>query len=148
MGSTEETLNGIKNRIIKEFPNIQLSSYSPPFKEVFDENDDSITCTKINESNADILFIGLTCPKQEIWSIKNRDILKVKLIISVGNVFDWYAGTQKSIHPIWFTLRLGWLARIFIRPEIFKRNIGNQMIFFKVLLASFFIKSKRNSYSS
>jgi len=144
MGSTEETLNGIKNRVEKELSNIQLSSYSPPFKEVFDVNDDLITCTKINESNSDILFIGLTCPKQEIWSIKNKDSLNVKLIVSVGNVFDWYAGTQKSIHPIWFTLRLGWLIRIFIRPEIFKRNIGNQLIFFKVLISTFFSKSKRN----
>jgi N-acetylglucosaminyldiphosphoundecaprenol N-acetyl-beta-D-mannosaminyltransferase len=146
MGSTKETLNAIKNRVEKELPNIQCNSYSPPFKEVFGENDDLITCSKINESNSDILFIGLTCPKQEIWSIKNKDVLNVKLIISVGNVFDWYAGTQKSIHPVWFTLRLGWLIRIFIRPEIFKRNIGNQMIFFKVLIATFFSKSKRNLY--
>ena len=94
MGSTEETLNGLKNRVEKELSNIQLSSYSPPFKEVFDVNDDLIACTKINESNSDILFIGLTCPKQEIWSIKNKDSLNVKLIVSVGNVFDWYAGTQ------------------------------------------------------
>ena len=75
----------------------------------------------------------MTCPKQEKWVIKHKDKLKAGLAICIGNVFDWYAGTQKSIHPIWFKLRLGWLIRIFLRPEVFKRNIGNQMIFFRDL---------------
>jgi N-acetylglucosaminyldiphosphoundecaprenol N-acetyl-beta-D-mannosaminyltransferase len=51
-------------------------------------------------------------------------------VVCIGNVFDWFAGTQKPIHPIWFKLRVGWLVRIILRPEIFRRNIGNQMKFF------------------
>jgi N-acetylglucosaminyldiphosphoundecaprenol N-acetyl-beta-D-mannosaminyltransferase len=75
----------------------------------------------------------MTCPKQEKWSHKNKNKLDTKLIISVGAVFDWYAGNQKDIHQLWWKLRLGWLKRTIDRPEILKRypNIG---IFFWHLL--------------
>ena len=97
---------------------------------------------KINTFQPDILFVGMTCPKQEKWVVKHREKLNIGLAIAIGNVFDWYAGTQKSIHPFWFKIRLGWLARIFLRPEVFRRNIGNQMLFFwHVLLI--FLKIKK-----
>jgi len=56
--------------------------------------------------------------------------VNASLIICIGNVFDWFAGTQKPIHPFWFKIKLGWFVRIFMRPEVFRRNIGNQMKFF------------------
>ena len=133
LGSTPKTLGLIEKRLRKEFPKIKVSSFSPPFKQEFTEEEDLEMIKKINEFEPQIVFVGMTCPKQEKWAIKNRKHLKAGLAICIGNVFDWYAGTQKAISPIWFKLRLGWLVRIFLRPEIFKRNIGNQMIFFKDL---------------
>ncbi len=91
----------------------------------------------VNDFNPDVLFIGMTCPKQEKWSVENKAQIKAGLLISVGNVFDWYAGTQKAIHPIWFKLRIGWLVRIYLRPEIFKRNIRNQMKLFTDVILLF-----------
>ena len=85
-----------------------------------------------------MVFVGMTCPKQEKWAHVVKSSLNASLIISIGNVFDWYAGTQKAISPIWFKLRLAWLIRIFNRPEIFKRNINNQIIFFRDTLQIFF----------
>lgn len=41
----------------------------------------------------------MTAPKQEKWALQNKDKLNSNLIICIGNVFDWYAGTQKAIHP-------------------------------------------------
>jgi N-acetylglucosaminyldiphosphoundecaprenol N-acetyl-beta-D-mannosaminyltransferase len=97
---------------------------------------------KINNFKPDVLFVGMTCPKQEKWSIKHKVAVNAKLVVCIGNVFDWYAGTQKNIHPFWFKIRMGWLVRIFIRPEIFKRNIVNQMTFFKDVLL-IFLRLKR-----
>ena len=134
LGSTENTLKRIKFRIQNEYLNIRAGSYSPPFKTEFSENDNIEMIKSINSFQPDILLIGMTCPKQEKWAIMNRDRLNLGLVICIGNVFDWFAGTQKSIHPIWFKLRLAWLARVFLRPEVFKRNIRNQLIFFKDLL--------------
>jgi N-acetylglucosaminyldiphosphoundecaprenol N-acetyl-beta-D-mannosaminyltransferase len=93
--------------------------------------------SKINSFNPDIVFVGMTAPKQEKWAVKHRDRLNCSLVVSIGNVFDWYAGTQKEIHPVFFKLRIAWLVRIFLRPEIVKRNLGNQMLFFWHLMLVF-----------
>ncbi|MBW8332466.1 MAG: WecB/TagA/CpsF family glycosyltransferase [Prolixibacteraceae bacterium] len=130
LGSSEENLKKIKNRAHLEYPNITIEYFSPPFKDVFSKTDNSIMIGKINSFQPDVLFIGMTCPKQEKWAISFRDKVNAGLAICIGNVFDWYAGTQKPIHPFWFKIRMGWLVRIFLRPEVFKRNIGNQMLFF------------------
>lgn len=130
LGSSESTLHKIVNRAKKEYPNINIETYSPPFKPEFSNEENSQMIEKINDFRPDILFIGMTCPKQEKWAIKHREHLETGLAICIGNVFDWFAGTQKPIHPFWFKIRLGWLIRIFLRPEVFRRNIGNQMLFF------------------
>ena len=88
----------------------------------------------INKFEPNIVFVGMTAPKQEKWSFQNRDLINSNLVISIGNVFDWYAETQKAIHPFFFKIRMAWLVRIFMRPEMLKRNLGNQMLFFWHLL--------------
>lgn len=130
LGSSESTLQKIKERAKREYPNIQTETYSPPFKPEFSDEDNAKMIASINAFEPDILFIGMTCPKQEKWAIKNKKQLHAGLAIAVGNVFDWFAGTQKAIHPFWFKVRLGWFIRILQRPEVFRRNIGNQMLFF------------------
>ncbi|MGZ3756161.1 MAG: WecB/TagA/CpsF family glycosyltransferase [Mucilaginibacter sp.] len=130
LGSSPEILKKIEDRIQREYPEIQSGFYSPAFKDEFDAQDNAAMISAVNSFKPDILFIGMTCPKQEKWSVQNKECLDAGLIICIGNVFDWFAGTQKSISPIWFKLRIGWLVRIFLRPEIFRRNIGNQMRFF------------------
>lgn len=138
LGSTEDTLNLIKTNAALLYPNVRVGTLSPPFKSEYSDDENIRIIDKINLFKPDILFIGMTCPKQEKWAVKNKYKLETNLIISIGNVFDWFAGTQKPIKPIWFKLRLGWLVRIIIRPEIFKRNIKNQLKFFWDLLLIFF----------
>jgi N-acetylglucosaminyldiphosphoundecaprenol N-acetyl-beta-D-mannosaminyltransferase len=130
LGSSETVLKRIEDRIKREYPNISVASFSPPFKKEFSEEDNKEMVSKINEFNPNVLFVGMTAPKQEKWSVKHRDQLNCNLAVSIGNVFDWYAETQKTIHPFFFKIRMAWLVRIFLRPEVFKRNIGNQMLFF------------------
>ena len=130
LGSTNQTLELIKQQTNHLYPNIKVFTLSPPFVREFNEEQEIDMVESINKVKPDIVFVGMTCPKQEVWSIRNRSKLDVGLIICIGNVFDWYAGTQKPINQIWFRLRVGWLVRIFLRPEIFKRNMGNQLTFF------------------
>jgi N-acetylglucosaminyldiphosphoundecaprenol N-acetyl-beta-D-mannosaminyltransferase len=134
LGSSEKVLKRIEDRIRKEYPNVSVGTYSPPFKKEFSEEDNDAMISAINAFDPNVLFVGMTAPKQEKWSVKHRDRLNSNLAISIGNVFDWYAETQKAIHPFWFKIRMAWLVRIFLRPEVFKRNIGNQMLFFWHLL--------------
>jgi N-acetylglucosaminyldiphosphoundecaprenol N-acetyl-beta-D-mannosaminyltransferase len=148
LGSSESTLQKIKSRAKNEYPDITVETHSPPFKPEFSAEEDAAMVEKINAFAPDILFVGMTCPKQEKWAIAHRHQLKASLVICIGNVFDWYAGTQKAIHPIWFKLRIGWLVRIFLRPEVFKRNIGNQMLFFWHVILIFFKIRKYDTRSN
>jgi N-acetylglucosaminyldiphosphoundecaprenol N-acetyl-beta-D-mannosaminyltransferase len=130
LGSSETVLQKIRARIMKEHPHVTVGTYSPPFKKEFSTEDNLQMISKINEFEPNIVFVGMTAPKQEKWSVHHRDLLNSNLVISIGNVFDWYAGTQKPIHPFFFKIRMAWLIRIFKRPEMLKRNLGNQMLFF------------------
>jgi len=123
LGSTNETLASIKNKCAIEYPNITVGTYSPPFKEEFDNIDNGTIINKIEKFNPDVLFVGMTAPKQEIWVYKNKLYLNVKTIASIGAVFDFYAGKIKRPSKFWIDLGLEWLIRFLQEPNrLFKRN--------------------------
>lgn len=133
LGSSPATLEKITKRVSAEYPAVDCESYSPPFKTHFSDEDNVQMINAINAFRPDVLFIGLTAPKQEKWAYANRDKVNARIISTVGNVFDWYAGNSQRPARIWIKLRLEWFVRIFMRPEILKRNTGNQMVFLKDL---------------
>ena len=133
LGSSEQTLKKITDRVKKEYPNVITGTYSPPFKPEFSEEDNNHMVNAINAFKPDVLFVGLTAPKQEKWAYQHRNRVNARIISTIGNVFDWYAGNSKRPAKIWIDLRLEWLVRIFLRPEIFKRNTGNQLKFLRDL---------------
>lgn len=133
LGSSEKTLKKITDRAKVEYPNITTGTYSPPFRPEFTAEDNEQMVKAINLFKPDVLFVGLTAPKQEKWAYQHRDKVNARIISTIGNVFDWYAGNSKRPAKIWINLRLEWLVRIFLRPEIFKRNTGNQMKFLRDL---------------
>jgi len=137
LGSSEQTLIKMKNRVAIDYPNITVGYYSPPFKPEFSEDDNIVMRKAINDFDPDLLFVGMTAPKQEKWAYENKTFLNVPIISTIGNVFDWYAGNSKRPGKIWIKLRLEWFVRIFLRPEIFKRNTGNQLTFLKDFILVF-----------
>jgi N-acetylglucosaminyldiphosphoundecaprenol N-acetyl-beta-D-mannosaminyltransferase len=144
LGSSEETLAKIKGKAAKDYPNVAVDTFSPPFKLAFDAEDDRLMLERINAFRPDVVFVGMTAPKQEKWVHKNRDKLNAKLAISIGAVFDWYAGNEKQVAPIWWKLKLGWLVRTVHRPEILKRYPAIAIFFWHLLLAVFGIKKYAN----
>ena len=130
LGSSKETLEKIKECYHKDFPDVTVGVFSPPFKTNFTEEDNKIMHQAVNNFKPDILFVGMTAPKQEKWACQNKEFLNVHVISTIGNVFDWYAGNSKRPSVFWQKIGMEWLIRIFLRPEIFRRNIKNQMIFF------------------
>jgi len=70
----------------------------------------------INRKHPDVLWVGMTAPKQEKWIYKNKNKLDVKCIAPVGAVFDFYIGTVKRSHPFFFKLGLEWLPRLVQEP--------------------------------
>lgn len=124
LGSAEDTLQLIERSIAKEFPNIRVASYSPPFKTDFDQNDNAEMIRQVNAFKPDVLFVGMTAPKQEKWAHANKDELDAKLICSIGAVFDFYSGTVKRPGKIWIRLGLEWFVRLLSEPaHVWKRYI-------------------------
>jgi N-acetylglucosaminyldiphosphoundecaprenol N-acetyl-beta-D-mannosaminyltransferase len=144
LGASNDTLIKIKERLATEYPNIVVDFLSPPYKQYFTEEDNISFRERINEFNPDVLFVGMTCPKQEKWAYQNYKYLNVKLICSIGAVFDWYAGKNKEISGIWWKLRLGWLIRLLQRPEIIKRYPITSIYFLHLFLALIGVKKYRN----
>ena len=117
LGSSNTTLSKIKNRFLKDFPNIELSGiYSPPFKLKFspDEIDEMISV--INKAKPDVLWVAMTAPKQEKWIYENLQRIDVKLVGAVGAVFDFYSGEVKRSHFIFQRFGLEWLPRLLQQP--------------------------------
>jgi N-acetylglucosaminyldiphosphoundecaprenol N-acetyl-beta-D-mannosaminyltransferase len=135
LGSSDATLQKIRDRVKIEYPKVLVETYSPPYKNEFSEEDNRKMVEVINKTTPDVLFVGMTAPKQEKWAYQHRDLVNARIISTIGNVFDWYAGNSKRPPRIWVKLRLEWLARIFMRPEIFRRNTGNQMTYMRDLFA-------------
>jgi N-acetylglucosaminyldiphosphoundecaprenol N-acetyl-beta-D-mannosaminyltransferase len=138
LGSSNATLQKIFDRLKCDYPNVKYSGYSPPFKKFFTTEENELMVKEINSFNPEILFVGMTAPKQEKWAYDHKDVINARIMATIGNVFDWYAGNSKRPAKIWVKLRLEWLIRIFHRPEILKRNTKNQMFFFRDLLLVFF----------
>jgi N-acetylglucosaminyldiphosphoundecaprenol N-acetyl-beta-D-mannosaminyltransferase len=132
LGSTDRTLGLIRERMAKECPNVTVGSYSPPHKKIFAEEDERVMLEEVRAFGADVLFVGMTVPKQEKWVHKFKHQLDSRFVVSIGAVFDWYAGTTPPIAPVWWRLRLAWLVRTIQRPEILRRY-PDIFIFFRHL---------------
>ena len=130
LGSSEKTLALITERISKEYPNIRLGTHSPPFKPQFSFDDNAKMLNAINTFKPDVLFVGMTAPKQEKWSFDHKNALDVTIICSIGAVFDFYAGTLKRPNKIWIKFGMEWLGRLLKEPKrMWKRYIYYGFIF-------------------
>lgn len=130
-GSTVETLNAIEKKIHQEYPNVIVKSYSPPYKDELVGEDNDSALQAINEFQPNILFVGMTAPKQEKWVEKNKHLLKAEITCSVGAVFDFFAGVKKRSGPFWRGLGLEWLPRLLKEPKrLWKRVFISGPLFF------------------
>lgn len=123
LGSSKNNLDKIKAKLSIQYPNIKSSFYSPPFKSVFSEKDSIKMCDKINLFKPDVLFVGMTAPKQEKWVEKYKNKLDACNICCIGAVFDFYTGNIKRSSSLWIKLGLEWFPRFLKEPKrLFRRN--------------------------
>lgn len=135
MGTNDETLLKIKIKIETEFPKIKVGYYAPSYKDSFTKDENRQIIEKVNIFNPDILFIGLTAPKQEKWAHKNKSILNTKVVCSIGAAFDFYSGVRYRSSKFWRDKGLEWLIRFLGSPlKFWKRNILSMPIFLKDII--------------
>lgn len=128
MGSSLQTLARIKERAAKEYPNIEVETYSPPYKPVFSEEDDRAIVTAINDANPNLLWIGMTAPKQEVWAYTHWNELRIDCHVgTIGAVFDFFAGTVQRAPKAWQENGFEWLYRLLKEPRRMWRRyiVGN-----------------------
>jgi len=131
LGSTEEVLESFVIQVNKNFPNVNVcGTYSPPFKAEFSDQDNQAMIDAINAAETNVLWVGMTAPKQEKWIYQNKDKLNVNFIGAIGAVFDFYSGTKKRA-PEWICkLGLEWLPRLLREPgRLWKRNFVSSPLF-------------------
>ncbi|AOT73232.1 N-acetylmannosaminyltransferase [Geosporobacter ferrireducens] len=120
-----------KNIQIK-FPEICISGFNDGY---FQENETAAVIEKINQSNVDILFVGLGAPKQEKWIFQYRDKLKAKIAMGVGGGVDIWAGTVKRAPEVYQKLGLEWFYRLLKEPWRYKRMMSLPKFMIKVLFS-------------
>jgi exopolysaccharide biosynthesis WecB/TagA/CpsF family protein len=125
LGSTQENLEKMKSKVESNFPNIRVvGTFSPPFKGGFSHEENLVMTETINRAKPDILWVGMTAPKQEKWIYENREKLDVKLLGPIGAVFDFYTGKVKRPSLTFQEWGLEWLPRFFREPHrLWKRNL-------------------------
>jgi N-acetylglucosaminyldiphosphoundecaprenol N-acetyl-beta-D-mannosaminyltransferase len=125
LGSSQDTLELIEQRMAADFPGIEVAgSLAPPFKERFDKADDRAMVEAVNAASPDVLWVGLTAPKQERWIARNRDRLRVRFVGAVGAVFDFYAGTVERPSPLLRRFGLEWAGRLWAEPgRLWRRTL-------------------------
>lgn len=131
MGSSEKVLALIKEKAAKDYLNIEVLTYSPPYKPVFTEEDNRAIIEAINKADPDLLWIGMTAPKQEKWTYEHWSELDIHCHVgTIGAVFDFYAGTVKRA-PIWWQIHgLEWLYRLLKEPRrMWRRYIIGNILF-------------------
>jgi N-acetylglucosaminyldiphosphoundecaprenol N-acetyl-beta-D-mannosaminyltransferase len=135
LGASESTLAKIKERLSKEFPNIEVATYSPPFKSHFSKFENKEMIDVINAFSPDVVFVGMTAPKQEKWAFHHKTQLKTKTICAIGAVFDFYAGTVERPSTFWINLKLEWFIRLVKEPKrMWKRYLYYGPVFIGYIL--------------
>jgi N-acetylglucosaminyldiphosphoundecaprenol N-acetyl-beta-D-mannosaminyltransferase len=147
-GSTENTLEKLETNLKNKFENINISgSYSPPFRPLTSEEEEAVIL-KINDSGANIVWIGLGAPKQEVFVDKIAEKLNAPVVVAIGAAFDFHAGTVKQA-PDWMQDHgLEWLYRLVQEPRRlwFRYCYYNPLFVIKYLIEK--IKGKRGLISN
>lgn len=128
-GSTDETLQILKQTLEKNYPGIEIAGmYSPPFR-LLTEDENKMVIENINNAKPDFIWVGLGAPKQEIWMAEHQGRVE-GLMIGVGAGFDYFAGKIQRA-PQWMQERdLEWAYRLWQEPKrLFKRYFHTNIKF-------------------
>jgi N-acetylglucosaminyldiphosphoundecaprenol N-acetyl-beta-D-mannosaminyltransferase len=134
-GGTEDTLRRLQQKLLNVYPNLIVAgSYAPPFRPLAQKESPEII-DRINDSGADIVWVGLGSPKQDFWMQLHRPLLNASVIVGAGAAFDFCSGAKPQA-PRWIQpLGLEWLFRLCCEPRrLWKRYlIGNTLFIYYLL---------------
>ena len=136
MGSSLKVLDLIVKRAAEVYPHLKIVTYSPPYKPELSEEDNKAIVEAINAADPDLLWIGMTAPKQEKWTYSHWNELNIHCHVgTIGAVFDFFAGTVERAPMWWQRHGLEWLYRLLKEPKRMWRRyiIGNTLFLWNML---------------
>lgn len=136
VGSSEATLALVRKKAASQYPALDVATYSPPYKPEFSAEDSKAIIQAINKANPDLLWIGMTAPKQEKWTYRHWNELRINCHVgTVGAVFDFFAGTVVRA-PLWWQQKgLEWLYRLLCEPRrMWRRYTAGNTLFLGYML--------------
>lgn len=135
LGSSDATLKKIIEKAKIKYPDVLIDYYSPPFRSSFSEEENDMMLAKVNSFNPDVLFVGMTAPKQEKWAALSFERLNANHICSIGAVFDFFARTKKRAPQWMINLGIEWFHRLISEPKRnWKRYIFGNSTFIGLIL--------------
>jgi N-acetylglucosaminyldiphosphoundecaprenol N-acetyl-beta-D-mannosaminyltransferase len=123
-GGTEATLSRLKLALARRFPSLVIAgAYAPPFRPLAPEEDREVV-RMIRDADADIVFVGISTPKQDYWMLDHRGKLPGTIMVGVGAAFNFHAGEVRQA-PSWMQdAGLEWLFRLIVEPKrLWKRYL-------------------------
>jgi exopolysaccharide biosynthesis WecB/TagA/CpsF family protein len=140
-GGTDAVVEQLKEELMAQIPELHIAGYeAPPFRALSEEEDQAVV-DRINSSGAGIVFIGLGCPKQDLFAFDHRDRIHA-VQVCVGAAFDFHAGA-KPMAPPWMQRRgLEWLFRLWQEPRRLWRRYLETNSIFVLKLAGQYLQSR------
>lgn len=131
----------VAEQLLDRYPRLKVAGYcSPPFRALTPDEDAAIV-EEINRTNADVVWVCLGCPKQEIWIHEHRDRLQASVLLAVGLAFDILAGTKSRAPAALRRVGLEWLYRLAQEPvRLTSRYVQSNSAFLYALLVNRFFR--------
>jgi exopolysaccharide biosynthesis WecB/TagA/CpsF family protein len=137
-GSTADVLGALAERLATRFPGLRVAGREPSRFRRLSACEQGEVIGRIRASGARVVFVGLGCPRQEVWAFENRDAIGVP-ILAVGAAFDFHAGRLPQAPALLARLGLEWLFRLALEPvrlwrrylllnPLFLWNVGLQFL--------------------
>ena len=143
-GSTPESLTRLRVELAQRFPSLRVAAtISPPFR-ALDAAETKAFCQQINDCGAGLVFVGLGCPKQEIWMADNRHRISA-VTVGVGAAFEFIASTVPR-PPVWMQrLGLEWLGRLWAEPRrLWRRYLVTNSVYTGYVLHELLVGKRHN----
>jgi N-acetylglucosaminyldiphosphoundecaprenol N-acetyl-beta-D-mannosaminyltransferase len=140
-GSSSNVLGKLEEKLNKKYPGLIIGGiFSPPFRQLTKEEDDRIV-EDINNSNPDIVWVGLGSPKQDLWMYEHRGRINAPVMVGVGAAFDFLAQVKPQA-PRWMRDNgLEWLFRLITEPKrLWRRYLVDYPLFIYYFLSDPILK--------
>ena len=135
-GATEGTLALLRANLLRRFPEAKIvGTHAPPFRPLSDAETVSVAA-EIDASGADIVWVGLSTPKQEAWMARSRPLLQAPMLIGVGAAFDFHAGLKPQAPALVQRAGMEWAFRLACEPRrLWRRYLTNNPRFVVAIAA-------------